>query len=281
MILFPNAKINLGLRITSRRPDGYHNINTVMVPVGWHDILEITPVKGQENTLHIYGRRVDCPPEKNLVMKAFNALNSFTGGLPHVAFNLEKVIPDGAGLGGGSADAAFALKGLNDLFNLGLSFDELASVAVRVGADCPFFIYNTPAICRGIGDEINFDVSPCLKGKAILIVKPHVAAVSTKEAYDGIVPNPHEVDLASIVSGNLDEWKYILKNDFETSIFEKLPILLDCKNKMYREGAEYASMTGSGAAIFGVFENDNLAHRAYENFSGCDKFVTHVLGLND
>ena len=139
MILFPNAKINLGLDILRRRPDGYHDIETVMIPVPWCDVLEIVPAKGSETTLTVSGRRVDCPPEKNLVMKAYRALAE-TVELPPVDIFLRKIIPDGAGLGGGSADAAFTLRGLNELFALGLSDSRLAEIAAGLGADCPFFI---------------------------------------------------------------------------------------------------------------------------------------------
>lgn len=281
MILFPNAKINLGLYITGKRPDGYHNISTVMVPVGWRDVLEITPSKNGKTTLTVYGRKVDCAPEKNLVIKAYNVLSTFIGGLPPVDFHLEKIIPDGAGLGGGSADASFAIKGLNSLFNIGLSEKELAKVAVMVGADCPFFIYNRPALCEGIGDEISFDIKPCIFGKSILIVKPSVAAVSTREAYAGVHPHSMEINIPTLISQDPQMWKGVLKNEFETSIFPIHPVLADIKERMYGNGAEYASMTGSGAAVFGIFDSDILAQTAADTFSDCDKIVTKAFFVND
>lgn len=277
MILFPNAKINIGLQITSRRADGYHNISTVMVPVDWCDVLEITPSDKNETEIVIYGRKVDCPPEKNLVIKAYNAVCAATGGLPPVTFHLEKIIPDGAGMGGGSADAAFAIKGLNELFNIGMSDKELAAVALNVGADCPFFIYNRPALCEGIGEEISFDVELNLKGKPLLIVKPKVAAVSTRDAYAGVTPHPSEVSLSEATRLPAGQWKGLISNDFEKSVFKIHPVLSSIKDEMYAHGAVYASMTGSGAAVYGFFENANMAQKAYDSFSGCDKIVTKIL----
>lgn len=246
-----------------------------MVPVGWHDILEMVPSRADSPTLTVYGRKVDCPPEKNLVIKAYNALCSFTGGLPAVDFYLEKIIPDGAGLGGGSADAAFTLKGLDELFNLGIPDAQLSEVAATVGADCPFFIYNRPALCRGIGDEISLEVNPGLEGRHILIAKPHVASVSTKEAYAGVSPHPVSIDLAAQTTLPPDKWNFI--NDFEKSVFKKIPQLAGLKQRILSLGAEYASMTGSGSAIFGIFNTANMAQKAYDSLNGCDKIVTEAL----
>lgn len=274
MVLFPNAKINLGLFITARRSDGYHEISTVMVPVGWCDILEITPAKGPQTTLKTFGRHVDCPPEKNLVMKAYNALSAFTGGLPPVDFCLEKVIPDGAGLGGGSADAGFALRGLNTLFNIGLPENELAKIALQVGADCPFFIYNRPALCEGIGEKISFDVSPALNGKVVVIAKPRVAAVSTREAYAGVTPRLSDIDLRAAVARHPGEWNRDIRNDFEESIFPLLPQVANAKDTLVSSGAVYAAMSGSGAAVFGIFDDDKMAYSAADSLTDCDTFVT-------
>lgn len=281
MIVFPNAKINLGLYITGKRPDGYHDISTVMVPVGWRDVLEITPSEDSKVSIITLGRKIECPPEKNLVVKAYNALSSFVGGLPPVIFRLEKIIPDGAGLGGGSADASFAILGLNDMFNLGLPKETLAKVAETVGADCPFFIYNRPALCEGKGEEISFNLYLSLKDKSILIVKPYVTAVSTREAYEGVNPKMPGNNIKDILLLSPENWMGKLINDFEPSIFKKLPVLHEVKNTMLENGARYASMTGSGAAVFGIFDNDNMAERASNLFKQCDKIVTRVLDVND
>ena len=185
MITFPNAKINLGLDILRRREDGYHDIETVMVPVPWHDVLEIVPAKGEETTLTVTGRHVDCPPEKNLVMKAYRALEREVS-LPPVDIYLRKIIPDGAGLGGGSADASFTLRALNELFALGYNDEQLARVASTLGADCPFFIYNRPMLCTGTGTDMEpIDVD--LQGLDILIAKPDVS-VPTAAAYSHTTP---------------------------------------------------------------------------------------------
>lgn len=278
MILFPNAKINIGLKITRKRPDGYHDIDTVMVPVDWCDVLEITPVADGPTTLQTFGRPVECPPEKNLVIKAYNALAAFTGGLPPVKFNLEKIIPDGAGMGGGSADAAFAIRGLNELFNLGLDNAALAAVAARVGADCPFFIYNCVAHCTGTGTDIATGIDIDLSKYTILIAKPQVASVSTATAYAGVKPQPSAVDLCRALQQSPQSWAAAgVNNDFEQSILSLLPAIADVKRRMSDCGAIYASMTGSGAAVFGIFDNDKLAEAAAGQFPDCDSRLCRAL----
>lgn len=260
MILFPNAKINLGLNITARRPDGYHNIESLFLPVDWHDVIEIVPSPDNETHLTVYGRKPDCQPEENLVIKAYRALSSKVA-LPPVAIYLEKIIPEGAGLGGGSSDAAFTLKGLTDLFGLGLNDDALCDIAAGLGADCSFFIHNRPMIATGTGTvltPVDFDFDSYF----ILIVKPDVS-VSTKEAYAGVNPKPWAISLSTLLSTNrLTE----LHNDFEDSIFPKYPVLNDLKDKLYRNGAFYASMSGSGSAVYGLFTNKRDAMAASEHF---------------
>lgn len=275
MILFPNAKINLGLNVVRRRPDGYHDIETLFYPVPWCDILEIVPSKGTTTTLTVTGRSVDCPPEKNLVMKAYMALDKLSP-LPPVDIYLQKIIPDGAGLGGGSADAAFTLLGLNRLFRLGFSDEELAATATTIGADCPFFIYNRPMLASGIGNvfsHIDIDLS----SMTIAIVKPQVH-VSTKEAYAGIVPSIPDIDLRTTLLDPVDCWRGVLKNDFETSIFPLHPEISAVKNRLYEIGANYAAMSGSGAAVFGLFteSSDILADKISNCFPDCDRLVSQL-----
>lgn len=272
MILFPNAKINLGLNVVRRRPDGYHDLETLFYPVPWRDILEIVPGKKDTATLTVTGRHVDCPPEKNLVMKAYMALNKISP-LPPVDIYLHKVIPDGAGLGGGSADAAFTLAGLDSMFNLGHSREELADIATTIGADCPFFIYNTPMLATGIGNI--FTPMPLdLSSMTIAIVKPRVS-VSTKEAYSGVKPMIPATDLRSTLLDPVECWKGNLKNDFEESIFPLHPEIDRVKQTLYDMGAVYAAMSGSGAAVFGLFsaDSDILADRINSTFPECDTFV--------
>lgn len=278
MILFPNAKINLGLRITSRRPDGYHDIVTVMTPVPWCDILELTP--GTADSLTVSGRMVDCPQESNLVWRAKEALRRVAGFGP-VDIRLHKVIPDGAGLGGGSADAAFTLVGLNELFGLGLDKETLAGIAAGIGADCPLFIYNEPMLATGIGTDLaplGFDP---LEGLAVAIVKPR-AGVGTREAYSRIMPRPGDDDMTAMLRLPADEWRGQLGNDFEASVFPQVPECAAIKDGLYRLGARYASMSGSGSAVYGLFAigtTDKLADRLRQAYPDCDIFVSHE-GVN-
>ncbi len=272
MILFPNAKINLGLDILRRRPDGYHDIETVMMPVGWSDILEIVPSRTGETTLTVTGRGVDCPPERNLVMKAYRALSArVDGGLPPVEIFLRKVIPDGAGLGGGSADASFTLRGLNDLFGLGLSDEALADVAAGLGADCPLFVYNRPMLATGTGTDLSpIDVS--LDGLTIVIVKPGVS-VPTAAAYAAVSPRVPEIPLAERIKLPVEDWQSVVANDFEASVFPAYPEVADVKRRLMEAGAVYASMSGSGSAVYGLFRDDILADEVTDLFPRCEVYV--------
>lgn len=272
MVAFPNAKINLGLNILRRRSDGYHDISTVMMPVGWKDILEIVPAGDTTSSLTVSGNHVDCPPEKNLVMKALRLMESCRE-VPASAIYLRKIIPDGAGLGGGSADAAFTLTTLNTLYSLGLSDGELEAMAAKLGADCPFFVGNRPMLCSGIGTEFT-PVDVDLSGLRLLIVKPPVH-VSTAEAYAGVSPRIPAESIAEIVGRPVAEWRGRLVNDFETSVFARHPELAALKEYLYGLGAVYASMSGSGSSVYGLFplDADNLSERVTRSFGGCVTFV--------
>lgn len=252
MVVFPNAKINLGLHILRKRTDGYHDIETLMLPVDWTDILEVVPASGDEDHLTTTGRSIDCPPEKNLVMKALRLLREVAD-FPAVDVYLHKVIPDGAGLGGGSSDAAFLLKAVNELFELGLTEEQLAAIASRIGADCPFFIYNRPAICSGVGTEIDIVDSPVPEGSWVVISKPEVS-VSTREAYSGVSPRERDMALMSLLETTLPaEWPGKVANDFEFFVTTSHPAIADEKKSIAGAGAWYASMSGSGAAVYGLF----------------------------
>ena len=273
MITFPNAKINLGLNIVERRPDGYHNIVTVFFPIPLTDVLEIVPVAGDETTLTCYGNPVDCPPEKNLVMRAYRMMQERYD-LPPVAIHLYKHIPDGAGLGGGSSDAAHALMMLNKMYDLQLSDDELAAMAVTLGADCAFFIYNRPMLATGIGDVMS-PVEVDLKGKTLLLVKPPVG-VDTRTAYSRVVPAPATLNLAHTIAQPVEGWDGLLVNDFEPSVFAVLPQLWLIKARLLDAGAQYAAMSGSGSTIFGIFNSDKLAEEAADTFTDCATFVLQL-----
>lgn len=268
MILFPNAKINLGLNILRRRPDGYHDLESVMLPVGWTDILEIVPAAGTSTTLTTSGRPVDCPPEKNLVMKAHDALKRLCPDMPAADIYLRKIVPDGAGLGGGSSDAAFTLIGLNDLFGLGLSRDRLAEVAAGIGADCPFFIYNRPMLATGTGTDLA-EAAPDLSGLHIAIAKLEGAAVSTREAYAGVSPCKASIAVGKAIMRPLEEWQATLRNDFEPSVGARLPQIADLKRHMLDAGALYTSMSGSGSAVYGIFRSAILAEKAVGSLRDC------------
>ena len=273
MITFPNCKINIGLQILNRRDDGYHNISTLMYPVDWCDILEITPSKTGKLILNVTGNSVDCPPEKNLVIKAYNAVKQYFNNIPAVEINLHKIIPDGAGLGGGSADASFTFKMLNEMFSIDMDNEKMAQIAKTIGADCPFFIYNTPSFATGIGD-IFAPADIDLSQYKILIVKPE-SAVSTKEAYSGVIQNNDVPELKSLLSHHISEWKDSVVNDFEKSLFPNHPEIENVKNMLFDLGAVYASMTGSGAAVFGIFEDEATAKKASQLFKNLKTHIMH------
>lgn len=250
MITFPNAKINIGLNVVEKRPDGYHNLETIFYPVKLCDALEL--IKAEETTFSSSGITIDAAPENNLVYKAYKLICEDYN-LPPVKMHLHKVIPFGAGLGGGSADAAFALKMLNDYFGLKLPVGELEQYAARIGADCPFFINNKPTFAHGIGHlfkPIHLDLS----AYEIIIIKPPFS-VSTPQAYKNIFPGKPDFNLLKIDQLPIEDWKRVVKNDFEKSIFPQFPAIEKLKKKLYEAGAIYAAMSGSGSALFGIFRH--------------------------
>ena len=252
MITFPNIKINLGLSITEERPDGYHNLETVFYPVALEDALEIrtNPEAQQKFSLHQHGMEIACNPENNLVVKAYLLLDKEFH-LPPVEIHLYKHIPSGAGLGGGSSDAAFMLKLLNEHYNLQLSDNQLEDYAATLGADCAFFIKNTPTYAEGIGNIFS-PIELSLKGYRIMIVKPDVF-VSTREAFANIRPHRPEYPVREVIRRPVAEWKDTLINDFEASVFPQYPVIGEIKEELYHQGAIYASMSGSGSSVFGLF----------------------------
>ena len=268
MITFPNAKINLGLDIVEKRPDGYHDLETVFYPIPLCDILEITPATepdAPDYTFTMYNAVFDGDDADNLVIKAYKALAA-DHKLPKVDISLYKHIPTGAGLGGGSADAAFALKMLNDIAGLGLSAEQLRGYASRIGADCAFFIDNTPAYATGIGDILS--PTPCsISGYHLVLVKPDIH-VSTKDAYALVTPQKPQVPLTAIAQQPILEWKGTMKNDFEKSIFAKHPTMAKVKEQLYSMGAVYASMSGSGSSFFGIFNQEQDIEKIKALFPG-------------
>lgn len=268
MITFPNAKINLGLDIVEKRPDGYHNLETVFYPIPLCDILEITPTTEKDApdyTFKMYNAVFDGNDDDNLVIKAYKALAADYK-LPKVDISLYKHIPTGAGLGGGSADAAFALKMLNEIAALGLTAEELRTYAARIGADCAFFIDNTPAYATGIGNILT-PTECSIAGYYLVLVKPDIH-VSTKDAYALVTPQKPQVPLTSIAKRPIGQWKGEMKNDFEKSIFAKYPEMAKIKDDLYSMGAVYASMSGSGSSFFGIFKEEQDIDRIKSLFPG-------------
>lgn len=264
MLAYPNAKINLGLHVVEKRTDGYHNIQTIFYPIeGLCDILEIMPSKTSHTTLTNTGLLIDAPAESNLCVKAWNLLRKEYD-IPPIDIYLHKQIPFGAGLGGGSADAAYCLILLNNLFNLNLSDNNLKEYALQLGSDCAFFIENKPMLAKGRG-EILDNISISLKGKYIAIVHPSIH-VSTAQAYANITPKYPEFSLSQLPSIPLEKWKLYLRNDFEESVFKNHPQIAEIKSKLYEKGAIYAAMSGSGSSVFGIFKDLPDISKTFSNY---------------
>lgn len=267
MITFPNAKINLGLNIVEKRPDGYHNLETIFYPINLQDALEVTRRENndKEYTLHISGSPLEGEPEDNLVVKAYKLLKKDYPGLLPVDIHMYKHIPAGAGLGGGSSDAACMIKLLNDKFSLGLSTERMEEYAVKLGADCAFFIRNKPVFATGIGNLFE-PVELSLKGYHIILIKPDIF-VSTRDAFAEIKPVRPAVSLKEIVKQPMETCKNSMKNDFEDSVFKKFPEIAAIKDELYYLGAVYAAMSGSGSSVYGIFKAP--IENVEDKFCGC------------
>lgn len=265
MIVYPNAKINLGLNVVARRPDGYHDIETIFYPVPLQDALEVQELSGAAtHTFRQSGTPLDCPAEQNLVMRALKLLEADFQ-IPPLDIYLYKHIPSGAGLGGGSSDAAFMMCLLNEKFHLGLSAEDLQRRLAALGADCPFFVQNRPAFATGIGDQLTpIDLS--LKGWHLVLVKPDIH-VSTRDAYAAIQPQEPLLPLTHIVKRPVSEWQTLMHNDFEHSVFQRYPEIAAIKDRLRDLGATYAAMSGSGSAVFGLFAAP--VEHVEEKFSDC------------
>lgn len=267
MLLFPNAKINLGLRILRKQPDGFHDIETCMYPIPWCDALEI--VKSDTFSFESTGLSINGDSDNNLVVKAYELLKKEYN-LSPVKIQLHKVIPMGAGLGGGSSDAAFAIKILSSIFNLDLSPAQMRRYASEIGSDCAFFIDNIAAIATGRGELLQ-PIDFTLYGLKLILIKPKIH-VSTAEAYAGVKPKGEEGILEEIVM-DAERWKSELVNDFEKSIFPLNKQFEAIKNKLYESGVFYAAMSGSGSTIYGIYEEDDEIDT---NFEGCEVQVLQL-----
>ena len=256
MLLFPNCKINLGLNVVERRPDGYHNLETVFYPVPITDALEVQPMDAGfpslvDCDLKVTNLLIEGDEQKNLVVRAYQLLKQDFPQLPRVHAHLFKNIPTQAGMGGGSSDCAYMLLLLNRMFALGLSDAQLIDYAARLGADCAFFIVNKPAYAEGIGERLQ-PVDLRLQGWYLAVVRPDIP-VSTKEAFSLIKPQRPVKNCRDIVLQPVETWRDELKNDFETSVFTLHPEIAQVKQQLYEQGAIYAAMSGSGSAVFGLF----------------------------
>lgn len=254
MITFPNAKINLGLNITEKRPDGYHNLETIFYPINLQDALEVTRKENatEEYSLHVSGTNIEGTQEDNLVIKAYRLLKKDYPQISPIDIHMYKHIPTGAGLGGGSSDAAYMIKLLNEKFSLGLETEQMETYASQLGADCAFFVRNQPVFATGIGNRFeSIDLS--LKGYHLVLVKPDIS-VSTREAYSEIKPQHPAISLKEIIGQPIESWKDSMTNDFEKNVFRNHPEIAAIKDKLYDLGAIYASMSGSGSSVYGIFK---------------------------
>jgi 4-diphosphocytidyl-2-C-methyl-D-erythritol kinase len=262
MILFPNSKINLGLNVIEKRPDGFHNIETIFYPVGLSDALEIIIADDGKFEFNQTGISIDGNPDDNLCVEAYRLLmKDFK--LAPVKIHLHKVIPIGAGLGGGSSDGAYTIKLLDKIFNLGLTGVEMAQYARKLGSDCAFFIGNKPVFATGKGDRFD-PLQVDLSVFTILIVVPPVQVI-TAEAYSGVVPSGELKSLKNIVSQSVHLWKDQLGNDFEQSVCVHHPVIHQIRKQLYDMGAVYASMSGSGSAVYGIFESRDVPPYAFND----------------
>ena len=256
MKLFPNCKINIGLRVVRKREDGYHDLETIFYPVyGLHDELEVEIA--DEFAFVQEGLTVDCSPTDNLIYKTYARMREHYPQIGNVKITFKKNIPFGAGLGGGSSDAAHTAIALNEIFSLGLTKEQLAAEVRPLGADCPFFIYNTPCYAEGIGDELS-PISLDLSGLRLVMIKPN-CGVSTKEAYAGIVRHPEvegQIKQALVEGKALTDMCPLLINDFEQTVFPIHPEIAKIKKRLHDAGAVYAAMSGSGSTVFGLFQDD-------------------------
>lgn len=257
MILEACCKINIGLDVLRRRPDGYHDLETIMVPVrGLYDIVEVE--RNDNDMVHFTGKGIviDCATEDNICLKAYRLMRERFG-IGGVNITLDKRVPFGAGLGGGSSDGTAVIMALNDIFSLNLSEQQLIDLAAELGSDTPFFVRCSPQLCEGRG-EIMRPIDIDLEGLWIAIVKPDVS-ISTREAYAGIRPEIPTTPLSQRITAPRSEWQECIKNDFEKSIFAAHPDLATIKKSLIAAGAVYAAMSGSGSAIFGLFESEASA----------------------
>lgn len=257
MIAFSNAKINLGLNILNKRPDGFHDIESIFYPVRLSDVIEIIPNQKQDCTIHNSGIHIEVEKEKNLCYKAWKLMHEKYG-IGGIDVFLFKKIPMGAGLGGGSSNATFIVTLINQLFSLKLSIENIKSLVALLGSDCPFFVENRPSFVSGTGNQIE-PISLDLSKYHIYLIYPNVH-ISTIDAYKNCSPKPSVYDLKKALKEPLPKWKDFIKNDFEEWALDMYPLLKEVKNLLYQMGALYAAMSGSGSTMYGIFEEEGFTN---------------------
>ncbi|PCH68491.1 MAG: 4-(cytidine 5'-diphospho)-2-C-methyl-D-erythritol kinase [Bacteroidales bacterium] len=264
MLRFPNAKINIGLNIVEKRTDGFHNIETIFYPIPLADGLEISDSDNKNKyNFKSSGIPINIDDKDNIVCKAFDLLHA-KHSIPSTNIHLHKNIPFGAGLGGGSSDAAFMIKMLNEQYKLRIPSNSMENLAGQLGSDCSFFIDNKPVFAEGKGDIFS-EADIKLSGYHILLVKPNIH-ISTPEAYSNITPSCPSKSLKELILNPIENWKHLIFNDFENSIFPNHPELKEIKNKLYNMGAIYASMSGSGSSIFGIFRDEQKCPKIWNDY---------------
>lgn len=261
MIVFPNCKINLGLNILYKRDDGFHDLETVFFPLALYDVLEILPSLNNTSQLLVTGI-LTGKPEDNLCMKAFNLLKKDYPQLPEINMHLHKAIPQGAGLGGGSADAAFTLQLLDTKFNLTISEKKMLEYALHLGSDCPFFLINKPCLATSRGEVLE-PLNLLLSGYKILLINPGIH-INTGKAFKQIIPAVPGKKIKEIIQQPVETWKADLLNDFEKIVFKKYPQIEKIKESLYENGAVYAAMSGSGSTLYGIFKKDSIINYPFE-----------------
>jgi 4-diphosphocytidyl-2-C-methyl-D-erythritol kinase len=266
MVVFPNAKINLGLRITSKRTDGYHNLDTLFYPIPLFDVLEVVQYPSQDIIFESSGKKIEGIIEQNLCAKAYHILKNDFPQIPGIQVHLHKHIPMGAGMGGGSADGAFMIKLLNEKFKLGLDNEKMEAYALQLGSDCPIFIRNKPCYATGRGEQME-DIALDLSAYYLLMVSPGIH-VSTAVAFKNVSPDASIQPCKDIIQEPIETWKDRLFNDFEKTVFQSYPVLKQIKDDLYALGAVYASMTGSGSSFYGIYKSlpdgKPFAEKGYE-----------------
>lgn len=278
MITFPNCKINLGLNIIAKRADGFHNIETLFLPLQLHDALEF--VVSEKSTFQTFGIDIPGNSTDNIILKAYELLKHDYPSLPQLSIYLLKHIPTGAGLGGGSADGAFMLRMLNDYFSLNINNSKLSEYALTLGSDCPFFIYNSPCFASDRGEKL-LPIELNLQKYHIVLVKPDIH-INTGWAFSQIHPHKPDYSIIDILNSDVSNWQKNLINDFEAPIFKAHPILSEIKNKLLNQNASYASMSGTGSVVYGLFDSSkieisNLKATLFEQFKKEKYWITKQL----